>query len=208
MTKCSDCGAHQNGPEEDEVPELRVNHSAMDSHASQTGTDNNGLMRYSPHPCAPAICFHEQPSRPAIDRGNSRTLVPIACCSPAPMAESFGAGLKTATEVMMTPTDHPAILTPAEVLAPVQRPSRKRQAVAFLIAAVSDFLSIWTEIAPPIQWVIDLGTALLLFLILGRRWAILPGLIAEAIPGMGVFPVWVLVVLSIIVYDDIKGRKH
>jgi hypothetical protein len=25
---------------------------------------------------------------------------------------------------------------------------------------------------------------------------------------MGVFPVWVLVVLSIIVYDDIKGRKH
>jgi hypothetical protein len=26
----------------------------------------------------------------------------------------------------------------------------------------------------------------------------------EAIPGMGVFPVWVLVVLSIIVYDGIK----
>jgi len=33
-------------------------------------------------------------------------------------------------------------------------------------------------------------------------------LVAEAILGMGVFPVWVLVVLSIIVYDDIKGRKH
>ena len=108
----------------------------------------------------------------------------------------------------MTPTDYPPTLTPTEVLAPVKRPPRKRQAVAFLIAAVSDFLSIWTEVAPPLQWVIDLGTALLLFLILGRRWAILPGLIAEAIPGMGVFPVWVLVVLSIIVYDDIKRRKH
>jgi hypothetical protein len=58
------------------------------------------------------------------------------------------------------------------------------------------------------QWVIDLVTALLLFLVLGRRWVILPGLVAEAIPGMGVFPVWVLVVLSLIVYDDIKARKH
>jgi hypothetical protein len=109
---------------------------------------------------------------------------------------------------MTTPTNHPAILTPTEVLAPLQRHSRKRLAVAFVIAAVSDFLSFWTVLAPPMQWMIDLATACLLFLILGRRWAILPGLVAEAIPGMGVFPVWVLVVLSIIVYDDIKGRKH
>ncbi|MGC1934631.1 MAG: hypothetical protein WA681_06385 [Candidatus Acidiferrales bacterium] len=109
---------------------------------------------------------------------------------------------------MKTPTDHPAILTPTEVLVPVQRPSRKRLALAFLIAAVSDVLSFWMVLSPPVQWVIDLGTAILLFLVLGRRWAILPGLIAEAIPGMGVFPVWILVVLSIIVYDDIKGRKH
>jgi len=108
----------------------------------------------------------------------------------------------------MTPTDHPAVLKPSDLLAPLQHPSRKRLAVAFLIAALSDFLSFWTALAPPMQWVIDLGTALLLFLILGRRWAILPGLVAEAIPGMGVFPVWVLVVLSIIVYDNIKGRKH
>lgn len=106
------------------------------------------------------------------------------------------------------PTDYPAVLKPSDLLAPLQRPSRKRLAAAFLIAAVSDFLSFWTALALPMQWMIDLGTALLLFLILGRRWAILPGLVAEAIPGMGVFPVWVLVVLSIIVYDEIKGRKH
>jgi hypothetical protein len=116
--------------------------------------------------------------------------------------------MKTASEVMTTPPDHPVILIPTEVLAPVQHPSRKRQAVAFAVAAVSDFLSFWTVLAPPMQWLIDLGTALLLFLILGRRWVILPGLVAEAIPGMGVFPVWILVVLSIIVYDDIKVRKR
>jgi len=109
---------------------------------------------------------------------------------------------------MTTPTDLPVIVTDPEVMAPVQRPSRKRQAVAFLIAAVSDFFSFWTVLAPPMQWVIDLVTALLLFLVLGRRWVILPGLVAEAIPGMGVFPVWVLVVLSLIVYDDIKARKR
>jgi hypothetical protein len=109
---------------------------------------------------------------------------------------------------MTTPTDDQVILTSPEVLTPVQRPSRKRQAAAFLVAAVSDFFSFWTVLAPPMQWVIDLVTAILLFLILGRRWVILPGLVAEAIPGMGVFPVWVLVVLSLIVYDDIKARKH
>jgi hypothetical protein len=109
---------------------------------------------------------------------------------------------------MTTPTDQPIILTTVEDMTPVQRPSRKRQAVAFLIAAVSDFFSFWTVLAPPMQWVIDLITALLLFLVLGRRWVILPGLVAEAIPGMGVFPVWVLVVLSLIVYDDIKARKR
>jgi hypothetical protein len=112
---------------------------------------------------------------------------------------------------MTTPTeqtDHPVILMPSEMPVPVQRPSRKRQALAFLIAVVSDILSFWTVLAPPVQWAIDLVTALLLFLVLGRRWAILPGLIAEAVPGMGVFPVWVLVVVSIIVYDDIKVRKH
>jgi hypothetical protein len=62
----------------------------------------------------------------------------------------------------------------------------------------------WVTFAPPIEWALDVATAFALFLILGRRWALLPGLVAEAIPGMGIFPVWVLVVLSIIIYDGIK----
>jgi hypothetical protein len=81
------------------------------------------------------------------------------------------------------------------------RPSRKRFAIAFAVAAVSDVLSLWTEFAPPVQWTLDLITASLLFLILGRRWAILPGLVAEAIPGLAAFPVWVLVVLSVVLYQ-------
>jgi hypothetical protein len=95
-------------------------------------------------------------------------------------------------------------LVPAEAPAPIKRHSRAQMAMAFGIAAVSDVFSMWLTFAPPFQWALDVATAFALFLILGRRWALLPGLVMEAIPGMGVFPVWVLVVLSIIVYDGIK----
>ena len=101
-------------------------------------------------------------------------------------------------------TDKSIILTPAETASPFKRHSRAKMAIAFGVAAVSDVLSIWLTFAPPFEWALDLATAFALFLILGRRWALLPGLVAEAVPGMGVFPVWVLVVLSIIVYDGIK----
>jgi hypothetical protein len=101
-------------------------------------------------------------------------------------------------------TDKPAILTAETPIVPSRRHTRTILAIAFGVAAVSDFFSILTEFAPPLQWAIDGATAFLLFLILGRRWALLPGLIAEAIPGMGIFPVWVLVVVSIAIYDGIK----
>ena len=104
-------------------------------------------------------------------------------------------------------TDKPAILTAETPIVSPKRPTRARIAIAFGVAAVSDFCSILAEFAPPIQWAIDGTTALLLFLILGRRWALLPGLVTEAIPGMGVFPVWVLVVLSIAIYDGIKKPR-
>jgi hypothetical protein len=96
------------------------------------------------------------------------------------------------------------VLSPAETPTPLKRHTRALMATAFGVAAVSDVLSIWLTFAPPFQWALDLATAFVLFMILGRRWALLPGLVAEAIPGMGVFPVWVLVVISIIIYDGIK----
>jgi hypothetical protein len=101
-------------------------------------------------------------------------------------------------------TDKTIILPSADPIAPSKRPSRARLGIALGVAAVSDLFAIFTTIAPPAQVALDVGTAAVLFLILGRRWALLPGLIAEAIPGMGVFPVWILVVLSIAVYDGIK----
>ena len=75
--------------------------------------------------------------------------------------------------------------------------SRKTLVFAFAIAAVSDVIGAVSNLAPPIAWLIDLGTALMLFTVLGRQWLLLPGLALEAIPGLGVLPFWLLVVASI-----------
>ena len=82
-------------------------------------------------------------------------------------------------------------------------------AAAFAVAVVSDVLSVWLEFVPPVQWGLDLVTALLLFLLLGRQWIILPALVAEAIPGAAVFPAWVLVVVSVAIWGRVNpiGRQ-
>ena len=85
--------------------------------------------------------------------------------------------------------------------------SKSRFILALTIAVISDALSVWTEFVLPVQWVVDGVTALLLFLLLGRRWQILPGLVAEAIPGLAVLPFWVVVVLAIFA-GQVKARKH
>jgi hypothetical protein len=91
---------------------------------------------------------------------------------------------------------------------PVEAPDRKKRLVAaFAVAAVSDVCSAVLEFVPPLQWTLDVVTAYLLFLILGRQWMILPGLIAEAIPGLALFPFWVLVVGSIAVWGKIAKRR-
>lgn len=104
----------------------------------------------------------------------------------------------------------PADLVVSRPLPEAKRPSWKVFALALIVAGVSDAISFAVSLVMPVQWAVDVATAILLFLILGRRLALLPALIAEAIPGMGIFPVWLLVVLSIIAYDDIvkfRGRK-
>jgi hypothetical protein len=82
--------------------------------------------------------------------------------------------------------------------------SKTRLVLAFLIAATSDVVSYWTELVPPVQWTVDLVTALLLFMLLGWRWALLPGFVAEAIPGVAAFPVWTLVVAAVALWGRIK----
>ena len=77
--------------------------------------------------------------------------------------------------------------------------SKKRLALAFAIAGISDAIGAFATPLPPIVWVVDLATVLLLFMVLGRQWLLLPGLALEAIPGFGVLPFWLLVVGAIAV---------
>ena len=77
--------------------------------------------------------------------------------------------------------------------------SKKRLALAFTIAGISDAIGAFATPLPPIVWMVDLGTALLLFMVLGQQWLLLPGLALEAIPGLGVLPFWLLVVGAIAV---------
>jgi len=75
--------------------------------------------------------------------------------------------------------------------------SVSRLAVAFVIAGVSDVIGAFASLAPPIVWAVDVVTAALLFVVLGWQWLLLPGLVLEAIPGVGVVPFWLLVVGAI-----------
>jgi hypothetical protein len=82
--------------------------------------------------------------------------------------------------------------------------------LAFAIAGLADLLSIALSFAPPVQWASDLSTAVLLFVVLGRQWILLPALIMEAIPGVYVFPFWVLVVAAIAMRGTVRlhGQKN
>ena len=101
---------------------------------------------------------------------------------------------------MMTPPPTEPSKQPTSAETPSSKTlkfSKKRLALAFAIAAISDAIDAFTTPLPPIGWVADLGTALLLFMVLGRQWLLLPGLALEAIPGLGVLPFWLLVVGAI-----------
>jgi hypothetical protein len=104
-----------------------------------------------------------------------------------------------------TPPEAPPRIEPPATPAQVGYRT-KRLVLAFTVAAISDLLAVWVVFLPPLQWLLDVVTAFLLFLILGRQWLILPGLIAEAIPGLAVFPFWILVVGSIAVWGKISKR--
>jgi hypothetical protein len=74
-----------------------------------------------------------------------------------------------------------------------------RLALAFVIAGVSDVIGAFASLTPPIGWAVDIVTAALLFVMLGWQWLLLPGLVLEAIPGVGILPFWLLVVGAIAV---------
>ena len=68
---------------------------------------------------------------------------------------------------------------------------------ALITAIVSDGVGIALITAPPAFWALDAVTVVLLFVLLGFRWPLLPALVAEAVPGLQVFPAWTLVVIGL-----------
>src|SRR5262249_35249220 len=91
----------------------------------------------------------------------------------------------------------PAIMPYTSVTSLEMKFSKKRLAMAFAIAGISDAIGAFAAPLPPLVWVVDFATALLLFIVLGRQWLLLPGLALEALPGFGVLPFWLLVVGAI-----------
>ena len=91
---------------------------------------------------------------------------------------------------------------------PRPRFSRRRLALAFTVAALADGLALFLTLAPPAEWAVDLVTAILLFMVLGWQWILLPGLIMEAIPGLYIFPFWVLVVGSVAMWGTARRQLN
>jgi hypothetical protein len=80
---------------------------------------------------------------------------------------------------------------------PTPARSPARYVGAIVVAAASDVLSAGFAFIPPAELAIDLVTALAIWQLMGWRRAMLIPLIAEAIPGVAVFPSWFLVVLAL-----------
>ncbi len=100
----------------------------------------------------------------------------------------------------------PPAVTPAPPETRLPRFSHKRLGVALAVAAVSDVLGIFVTPAPPLMWVVDALTAVLLFFVLGWRWPLLTGLVLEAIPGVGMLPFWSAVVGAVALWGTPRPR--
>jgi hypothetical protein len=84
--------------------------------------------------------------------------------------------------------------------------STKRLLLALAIAAISDAIGAMSAPWVPLVWLLDIVTAILLFVVLGWRWGLLLGLILEAIPGISIFPLWLLVVAAIAVLGTARPK--
>ena len=116
--------------------------------------------------------------------------------------------MSTEVPVEVMPPEAPNL--PAEEPQPLPsiRFSGKRLALAFTVAALADGLSVFLTLTPPVQWAVDVVTAIVLLVVLGWQWILLPGLIMEAIPGLYVFPFWVLVVGAVAVWGTARPKLN
>ena len=77
---------------------------------------------------------------------------------------------------------------------------------ALLVAVVSDSIGFGLGLIPPIQWVVDAVTVLVLLRVLGFSWPLMFALAVEAIPFLEVFPTWTLVVLVMATRERPSGQ--
>jgi hypothetical protein len=70
-----------------------------------------------------------------------------------------------------------------------------------LVAVLSDLLGLGVVLWPPVQWLLDAATVVVLLAVLGFRWPLLFALAVEAVPGLEVFPAWTLVVVALAASD-------
>jgi hypothetical protein len=68
---------------------------------------------------------------------------------------------------------------------------------ALLTAVLSDAVGFGVVLLPPVQWLLDAVTAVVLFAVLGFRWPLLAALAIEVVPALQLFPAWTLVVAAL-----------
>jgi hypothetical protein len=78
---------------------------------------------------------------------------------------------------------------------------------AILTAVLSDALGFTVVLFPPMEWLLDGATAIVLFGVLGFRWPLLAALVTEAIPGLQLFPAWTLVVLALAATEAERSER-
>jgi hypothetical protein len=72
---------------------------------------------------------------------------------------------------------------------------------AMILGAISDAISFGLAFSGPFEVAADLITAVALFAILGFRWPLFIPLVVEAIPGVAVFPTWVVAIAAMAAAD-------
>ena len=79
-----------------------------------------------------------------------------------------------------------------------------RFVLAFCVALAADTVGIY--FGEIFAVVFDVAVAIVLIAILGFNWIIIPALLVEAVPGLGLFPTWVLAVLAMAGWNTMKNK--
>ncbi len=80
-----------------------------------------------------------------------------------------------------------------------------RFVLAFCVAVAADTVGLLFGEALVV--VFDVVVALILLFVLGFNWILIPALLAEAIPGVGLFPTWALAVLAVAGLNTFNTKK-